>query len=434
MHPIIRYDAHCHIFTLKYVLKEVKSLLHDVLNRTYPWSEPPAETALMATRGGRFREIKEFLRQLYEMLRSALGSEAENLNFLQNEANKAFPGDRLRIFPLMMDVFYMLAYPLDKDQEAQLVSGLRIEQFDTAEYQECWNEILDDLRDYIQASQPATGLRSDVTDGMSSGVSLALQLIEAERPVQEPLMLVGESAGYAESMGFYQTEGYCYHMDNLVALERGHRGEFYPFVAIDPRRPGMIDALLTGRFFEDHGNGRFYGVKLYPRMGYHPQAKRMDEVYRFCSNNHIPITYHCGMGGFPPGSGWKYTEFGNPLNFEPIIRQYPGLHINFAHMGSTDPTFTWAKNVFHLVNEYDNVFTDLSCYTCIDELRPMKKFWDDSPKLRTRLMFGTDFDVMYFTDRVTMQTYYDNFMQTFNQPGELELLMHDVPEAFMRIR
>jgi len=402
--------------------------LHDILHRTYPWTEPPTDKALLASKG-RFSEIKELLRQLYEMLHSAFGSEEENLIFLQKEAKKAFPDDKLRILPLMMDVFYMIAYTLDKDQDVHQTKGLRATSVSEMEFQECWNEILDDFSRYLQTQKAM--LKASKGGDVDAKIGLALQIIDEERSVKDTIKSKSRTIKLSKTQSYYPTEGYCYHMDKLMELVENRKGELYPFVAIDPRRPGIIDTLLTGTFFK--GEKRFYGVKLYPRMGYHPQCKPMDAVYKYCSDHNLPITYHCGKGGFPPSTDWPNTEYGNPLNFEPVVKKYPRLKINFAHMGSTDPSYEWARTVVRLVNENDNVYTDLSCYTGVDELTPMKKFWDDNPKLKTRLMFGTDFDVMYYTDRVTMQVYYDNFKQVF-KPDELKVLMHDIPIQFMGIQ
>ena len=110
-----RYDAHCHIFTLKYAIKEVKSLLHDILHGTYPWDDPNAKKLGSFKRS--FSDLKELLRQLYELIHAAGGTEEENLEFLQKEAGTAFTPDELHIIPLMMDIFYMFAYPLNKDEE-----------------------------------------------------------------------------------------------------------------------------------------------------------------------------------------------------------------------------------------------------------------------------------------------------------------------------
>jgi predicted TIM-barrel fold metal-dependent hydrolase len=419
----IRYDAHCHIFTLKYALKEVKSILHDIIHGSYPWHEPDT-VALQAT-GSKLADLKNLLRQLYELIHAAGGSEEANLDFLQQEAKKTFPADKLHIVPLMMDIFYLFAYPLQKDQDVQTAAGLKSGLVDEDEFQKQWDEVLDDFSDYLKTQHTAVGM--DCVAGAADGLDLIMQMIAEERSVNKPVKLMGTTS---VADGFYPTDGFCYHMDNLMALVKKRKGELFPFVAIDPRRPGMIDTLLSGQFFE--GDEKFYGVKLYPRMGFHPLSKPMDKVYKYCSDHGLPITFHCGKGGFPPSTSWKYFDFGNPLNFEPVVKKYPNLKIDFAHIGSSDPSYVWANTVVRLVNENENVYSDLSCYINNKELDPIKKLWDKNPKLKTRMMFGTDFDVMYFTGAVTMQDYYQNFKSVFTQE-ELMLLMHDNPAKFMGI-
>ena len=98
-------------------------------------------------------------------------------------------------------------------------------------------------------------------------------------------------------------------------------------------------------------------------------------------------------------------------------------------MGSSETSLDWANTIVRLINENDNVYSDLSCYTNIDILNKILPFWKNNPKLKTRLMFGTDFDVMYFTDFITMQMYYTNFQTIFNI--DLELLIHKNPMEFM---
>jgi predicted TIM-barrel fold metal-dependent hydrolase len=425
MENYYRYDAHCHIFTLKYALKEVKTLLYDILQGTYPWHGPTIDKAL-PTAKWKWPDLKELLRQLYELIHAAGETEEENLDFLQKEAEKAFPEDKLRIVPLMMDVFYMLAYPMNKGQDVREAKGLR--RVDEKEFRDGWNEVLNDFREYLQ-SQKTTRITGHDT-GAGKNIERALQIIEEERSVTETIRLKREAIKLTTSQSFYPTEGFCYHMNNLKNLVKKRKGELYPFIAIDPRRPGMINTLLSGSFF--NGEERFYGVKLYPRMGFHPQCKPMDTVYKYCNDNKLPIIFHCGKGGFPPSTTWKYTEFGNPLNFEPIVKKYPDLKIDFAHVGSSDPSYEWAKSIVRLVNENENVYSDVSCYVSTGELEPVKKLWDDNPKLKTHLMFGTDFDVMYFTGLVTMQMYYNNFKTVFT-PDELKALMHDNPMNFMGI-
>ncbi|HCT29796.1 MAG TPA: hypothetical protein DIW31_03460 [Bacteroidales bacterium] len=425
MNDNIRFDAHCHIFTLKYILKEVKSLLHDIINRTYPW-EAPSKQSLQLTSENRIAEIKDFLRQLYELLHSAFSSEEENLIFLQKEEKKEFPDDNLRIIPLMMDVFYMLAYSLDKDQDVTPMVGLKSGLVDEKEFQDSWDDVISDFKVYLNNQKALVSSKKGYV--AERKIKLALEAIEEESSVREMFLSkkIRDIRG-SNLNGFYRTDGFCYHMDELMALVKNRKDELYPFVAIDPRRPGIIKTLLNGDFFK--GEQRFYGVKLYPRMGYHPQCKPMDDVYKYCSDNSIPITYHCGMSGFPPGTKWKHTEFGNPINFEPIVKKYPNLRIDFAHMGSSSD-LVWSRTVDRLVRENENVYTDFSCYTSLKDLNPMREFWDSNPKLKTRLMFGTDFDVMYLTDRVTMKEYYENFKHFFAD-DELFSIMHDNPIRFL---
>jgi len=426
MESITRYDAHCHIFTLKYALKEIKCMLHDMLNETYPWKKP-SENVLMATQID-WRKLKPMIRELWEIFSAAAGSEEGNLNFLQRQAKKAFPNDKLVIAPLMMDIFYMYAYALDKDEDVQVNKLMQIEPVDEEFFQQCWNEIIDELIFHIKGKHSTEN--KGLLLGESSEFSEALQMIEEERSVKEPLAK-GLNLLRSTADDYYHTEGFCYHMDNLMELVETRKGELLPFVAIDPRRPGIIDALVNGEFTT--GENRFYGVKLYPRMGYHPQCKPLERVYEYCNEQKLPIIFHCGKKGFPPTDNWPHTDFGNPENFKPIVAKYPDLKIDFAHLGSSDDTYTWAQTIVDMINDENNhnVFTDLSSYTNLTKLRSkMDRFWSNE-KLKTRLMFGTDFDVMYLADKgtVDMQIYYNNFKTVFTD-AELRTMMNDVPSLF----
>lgn len=52
--------------------------------------------------------------------------------------------------------------------------------------------------------------------------------------------------------------------------------------------------------------------------------------------------------------------------------------------------------------------------------------------LKFHLMFGTDFDVMYFTGIVTLQSYYDKFKSIFSLDN-IRLLLHDNPIKFLGV-
>jgi predicted TIM-barrel fold metal-dependent hydrolase len=427
-----RYDTHCHIFTLEYAVKEAKSICIELAKGKYPFQWPSSglsEDSRNAGTKGRpgWREIYELLVQLYELLSAALTSEKENLQFLDEEMKKAYPGDDPRIVPLMMDIFYIIARPLDAGEDA--LPALRTVS-DRIDMQPEWEKALDALANHIREDRVLRGGAGN----RAVDTSELLPMLERERVLEdeaeEKRLLGAEPSVYSRRFDFHRTKGYCFHMDNLMSLVGSNPGSLYPFVAVDARRDGIVDAVCSGGFFT--GKERFYGVKLYPRLGCHPLSKPMFRIYEYCQANNLPIIFHCGMGGFPPSEKWAYADYGNPVHFESILQKYPGLRIDFAHMGSSSSSMAWKDAVMALVNNYDNAYTDFSCYTDPDELARMKTtYWDANPKLHERLLFGTDFDVMYFTGRVTMQSYYDSFKKVFN--GEMDRIMHDNPARFLGI-
>jgi predicted TIM-barrel fold metal-dependent hydrolase len=418
----VYFDTHCHIFTLGFALKEARNMLHDMLLGTYPWDPPDVRdtrTLIISSQS----DIKDFMMQFYELVSASFGSEEENLLFLLEKSSQAMPGFTWRITPLMMDIFYMFAYPLDAGElaaRAKAAPSVRVDE-DEIEvvFDRTWNEILDDLKRHIIA------LERDERVATGGARNHFLQAIEDEREIGQAATF---KAGLGRTEGFHGTAGYCFHLDNLVRLVKQHTGELFPFIAVDPRRPGIIDAVVGGDYIGS--DGPFYGVKLYPRMGYHPQAAPLYPLYRYCNDRKIPITFHCGKSGFPPGTGWKHADFGNPGHFESILRDYPDLNINFAHLGSADSSHEWAHTIIDLMNRYENAYSDLSCYTDIGDLTYVKtSLWDGNPILKSRLMFGTDFDVMYLTDQITMEEYFANFNEIFSE-DDLKHLMHDNPLSF----
>ena len=214
--------------------------------------------------------------------------------------------------------------------------------------------------------------------------------------------------------------------------ELSKAGNCYPFLAIDPRRPGAIDAILDGQFVTKKA-GNFFGIKLYPRLGYHPMAGKLPLLYAYCAKNNIPITSHCSAAGFPP---WKTPsgKFTNPENFRPALEANPDLIINFAHFGTTN--LDWGKTIIDLMKKYPNVYSDLSCKTGDAELTTFKNiYWNDDPKdiVKQRTLYGSDFDVFYFTKAgMDMDEYIKSFKDEFNS-DELNNMMSVLPPKFLAL-
>ena len=230
--------------------------------------------------------------------------------------------------------------------------------------------------------------------------------------------------------------------------------EIYPFLGINPANydfqqltavlgkyfSGYVSDYLRfekkyNQHFPPYGNhkwksyngelekiGSFYfsGLKLYPPLGFNPwpqsttEAKKVNYLYQFCCAREIPITTHCDDGGFEILESEKKDMLTNPYRlWTEVLKHYPNLKINFAHMGfnKTVPgkikrflsrfslfpkQWNWTKKILQFIKEYDNVFTDFSCngfslkfYRKLAAI--ISKAGKKNSKVKERILFGSDF-------------------------------------------
>lgn len=212
-------------------------------------------------------------------------------------------------------------------------------------------------------------------------------------------------------------------------MDLSFKGNCYPFFCVDPRRVGIIDAILDGRYITKRRGG-FFGLKLYPRLGYHPMSGRLPEIYAYCANNRIPITTHCSATGFPPWSTPQFViDFGDPENFRPALEKNNDLIIDFAHWGWAGDT--WGKSIIDMMNKYPNVYSDLSCYTGDHDLAVFRKGYWDIDIVRERTIYGSDFDVFYFTETgMDINEYIQSFKDVFTE-DDMNNMMATVPPKFL---
>ena len=205
--------------------------------------------------------------------------------------------------------------------------------------------------------------------------------------------------------------------------------EFYPFLGLNTRAHSM-EALQD--FLDKHINTShemhpdhtvpdkpFYGIKLYPPLGFHPWPEDKEErekccyLYEFCSYYQIPMITHTddqGFRGVGLEEAWAATS---PETWKKALEHYPGLIIDFAHFGKQYalrsksgaeslarryrglPDSPWLYSILALMDEYPGVYADLSFSgaerSFYQELYAllMEK---ESPVI-TRILFGTDFPV-----------------------------------------
>jgi hypothetical protein len=331
------------------------------------------------------------------------GDEEDNLRTVQERAREAW-NDGLPVcaVPLMMDIYYMFSAPLGVGDHAPYAVADAERTLD-----------LTVARGQLEA-ELAT---ADVPDAWRRKI-----LEEVDRP-------------HVDGRGGWESWGLRRHRERLTELVERHNQEaekIFPFLAVDPRRPGAIDAATSGAFVGK--SGPFYGIKLYPRLGYDPRVPALRPLFAWCAANDIPVTTHCGPSGFPAWDD-QHAALGHPANYRSVLDEHRALRINFAHFGSMDAT--WAAAIIAAMRRFPGrVFADLSCYTGTaqpDEfLRRHRRDWDD-PIVRRHTMLGTDFDVMYLTQvGRDLRSYYRQFLDAFPR-SDLDAMTTHVPECFLRV-
>ena len=191
----------------------------------------------------------------------------------------------------------------------------------------------------------------------------------------------------------------------------------YPFIGIDPARLSpselkkFLDKYLKGRK-KTPKDGDFIGVKLYPPLGceVYPYNASNRVLYDYCLENDIPITCHTVKNGFVSAKNIRFPEISanrrtSPANWEKILKSgYENLRLNLAHFANLK--FFWRKKIIYLIKNYENVYTDLSCFFGDKHkikklIRLIKndrkgKLGSGKYRIEDKILFGTDFSMMLF--------------------------------------
>jgi len=185
-------------------------------------------------------------------------------------------------------------------------------------------------------------------------------------------------------------------LDEIKDIKRYYPTNFFPFLGIDPRQAGGLDLVKWAKPYFESGvatnEGKvfpyFSGIKLYPALGFFPFDPRLEELYRYAEENHLPVMTHCtrvgsqyigdqieslipdqpamiDMAGNPaiataktsiekrikdykdPSRQWIKNSkigdndlacdlFGHPENYIPILEKFPNLRLCLAHMGGSN--------------------------------------------------------------------------------------------------
>jgi predicted TIM-barrel fold metal-dependent hydrolase len=429
-------DAHCHLFNVFYLTSEITEILWDMV-----WGNYPHRTeGLKAMSGVDSEGIREWFQtlmgQISQLSHSAFGSYEDNFSLLTRAYQQSFQTDeKLVMYPLMMDIHYMAAKPCSASlkQVGEDLKGSFVK-----DRRQLFDELFGELKTAVvkrgQEVLPSQMAAAKALSVTFSSVDVEQKLDDIYKEVTTP---PSDGLKAAISDGVELSKGFVKQVRALLELRKAHPDTVFPFFAVDPRRAGIMDVITKSHHFLATEaplvgkNGPFFGIKLYPRLGYRPMdvQKECPDLYKWCRDNDIPITIHCSLTGFPLGQNSGYGDFGSPENWKEVLTLYPELRINLAHFGHNGDG--WKDIILDLMKKPgNNVYTDLSCYTEEETLKEARSVLETNDALKGRLMFGTDFDVMLTTDFITLANYFEQFKTVFSD-GQMVDMSRRVPSLFL---
>lgn len=270
---------------------------------------------------------------------------------------------------------------------------------------------------------------------------------------------------------------YEQQLNKLVEVAASSNGACLPFVFIDPRMGTAEENRdFVKKYIELKG---FVGIKLYPALGYYPFDPRLDLVYKYASENQIPIMTHCSTTGvfyndskhipydflhpksinrqeinelypnkkrvydfkIPTKGLFKKKNldlfadnFLDPINYTDVLQKYKNLKICFAHFGLDNEqhegrmSVSWHIDIKTLMHRYENVYTDISYSLHYKDISKQFKGYMNDAVLSKKILFGTDFfmtlqEVQYERELLiqTQNSFGDDFevISRFNMAGYL---------------
>jgi len=213
-------------------------------------------------------------------------------------------------------------------------------------------------------------------------------------------------------------------MDDMKLIMNKYPNQILPFIAIDPNNPDAKEIFIKA--FSDEYN--FFGVKIYPSLGYLPSHPILMDIFDICQEKGIPVVTHCGGDSvhttekritsifldydsknrlikhtekvkFQTASDYG-TYFNSPSKWEPVLRTFPNLKLNFGHFGGSSHWLKLKVNnidnkvlrIIDLMLRYKNVYSDVS-YSLSDPtiFSIFVELYKKNKILRERTLFGSDF-------------------------------------------
>ena len=200
------------------------------------------------------------------------------------------------------------------------------------------------------------------------------------------------------------------------------------FYAIDPTDPNCIKDCW--KYLNTY---KFDGIKVYPSLGYLPSHPDLMALWVYCEKNKIPVVSHCSDATvrrtdntynirgmlyndeiytlcnkiqYISDEGTVANYFNHPLQWMPVLKQYPNLYLDLAHFagcGWSDYIQgkpSWVDGAITLMKTFPNVYADFS-YTFsenVDFIKGLKTLMSSDSEILNKVLWGSD----YYLDFLSM--------------------------------
>lgn len=456
------YDSHCHLFTRKETLN-LRLLFEIILG--FPIEDEKHQKKQKALAGDEniFERIHEKIIQIKRII-----------NFLKT----GFSDTEEDIFEIMETAYannFSLA-PLMFDLECVFISkrikgSSGFNEQKTAIVEEYDRIVLEFQKNNHSFLSEAIAVISEIkmVDRLKHDHSSLAELQKLNNELNKHLGLFRDEKMEDVDLQVSLLSNFDLQKNDLTALKEKYPQAVFPFIAIDPRREGIVDKFIN----EIYAENVFCGVKLYTPNGYSPTDPDLFDngrLYAFCVEKNIPITAHNSFTGFATplssveiegliydnglkevsgpvalskafSTDWvqeRASKFNHPEIWEKVLQKYPKLKLNLAHFGKGNSD--WQTILYKMISnpDYPNFYIDLSCWCDVEDSKTgsigLQTFHDTyfanaSDYIKNRILYGSDFylDLMYVD---SLDKYLSNFKKVFSK-DDFELISYTNARKFL---
>ena len=181
--------------------------------------------------------------------------------------------------------------------------------------------------------------------------------------------------------------------------------------------PDDDDAIEMAKEIISHPKVLGFKLQLLVQQFY-PHDERLFPLYELVIEKNKRILFHVGNG--PAGSSYVGIE-----NFKHLLKRYPDLPCNVAHMGGLE-----YKEFFELLDDHEDLYFDTS-FSFLPMARAMFNLGQEVlERYKHRILYGSDFpnlifpreeEIDYLLELDLSQEFYDNI---FRENGLLLIERH----------